>query len=75
MRRHVIANVNRRALPEIWSDPEYVTYRQRVMGFEFAPCTFCGGCELLDDNETDCLGNPFPVCGGCLWAQGLIQCP
>lgn len=75
LRRHVIANVNARSLPDIWNDPGYVAYRERVMGFDFAPCTFCGGCELLDNNETDCLGNPFPVCGGCLWAQGLIQCP
>jgi MoaA/NifB/PqqE/SkfB family radical SAM enzyme len=75
LRRHWIANVNARSLLEIWNDPEYVKYRERVMGFQFAPCTFCGGCELLDSNETDCLGNPFPVCGGCLWAQGLIQCP
>jgi hypothetical protein len=62
-------------LSDIWNDDAYVAYRERVMGFAFAPCTFCGGCELLDSNETDCLGNPFPVCGGCLWAQGLIQCP
>jgi hypothetical protein len=46
-----------------------------VQGFAFAPCTFCGGCEMLDGNEEDCLGNEFPACGGCLWAQGLIQCP
>lgn len=75
LRRHSFGNVNERPLREIWNDPAYVSYRERVMGFEFAPCTFCGGCELLDSNETDCLGNPFPVCGGCLWAQGLIQCP
>ena len=75
LHRHTFGNVNARPLPEIWNDPHYVAYRERVMGFGFAPCTFCGGCELLDTNETDCLGNPFPVCGGCLWAQGLIQCP
>jgi hypothetical protein len=25
--------------------------------------------------EEDCYGNTFPACGGCLWAQGVIQCP
>lgn len=75
VRRHTFGNLNARPLWEIWNDPDYVSYRERVMGFGFAPCTFCGGCELLDSNETDCLGNPFPVCGGCLWAQGLIHCP
>jgi len=75
LRKHSFGSVNTRPLLDIWNDPAYLAYRQRVMGFEFAPCTFCGGCELLETNETDCLGNPFPVCGGCLWAQGLVQCP
>lgn len=75
LRKHSFGNVNTRPLLDIWNDPAYLAYRQRVMGFEFAPCTFCGGCELLETNETDCLSNPFPVCGGCLWAQGLVQCP
>jgi MoaA/NifB/PqqE/SkfB family radical SAM enzyme len=74
-RAHVIGNVNRRSLLDLWNDPEYVRYREHVQGFKFAPCTFCGGCELLDGNEEDCVGNTFPACGGCLWAQGLIQCP
>ncbi len=75
LHRHVIGNVNERALGDLWLDPDYVTYRERVHSFGFAPCTFCGGCELLDSNREDCLGNQFPVCGGCLWAQGVIQCP
>ncbi|HKZ85960.1 MAG TPA: radical SAM protein [Anaerolineae bacterium] len=75
MRRHVMGNVTERRLLDVWSDPSYVAYRQRVQGFAFAPCTFCGGCELIEGNEEDCLGNTFPACGGCLWAQGIIQCP
>jgi MoaA/NifB/PqqE/SkfB family radical SAM enzyme len=73
--RHVIGNVRDRGLSDLWLDPEYVAYRERVQGFAFAPCTFCGGCDLSEANEEDCLGNPAPVCGGCLWAQGVIQCP
>jgi dihydroorotate dehydrogenase subfamily 1 len=38
-------------------------------------CTSCGACELMNNNEEDCFGNKFPTCGGCLWAQGVIQCP
>jgi hypothetical protein len=53
----------------------YVAYRQRVQNFAFAPCTACGGCDLSEANLEDCLGNEFPVCGGCLWAQAVIQCP
>lgn len=74
-RRHVVGHVAERRLKDIWLDPEYVAYRRRVQSFAFAPCTFCGGCDLSEANEEDCFGNTFPACGGCLWAQGVIQCP
>lgn len=74
-RRHVVGNVNERDLSDIWLDDEYVAYRQKVQTFGFAPCTSCGGCDLSEANEEDCFGNGFPACGGCLWSQGVIQCP
>ncbi len=74
-RRHVVGNVNDQDLLDIWSDEEYVAYRQKVQSFGFAPCTFCGGCDLSEANEEDCFGNDFPACGSCLWSQGVIQCP
>jgi len=74
-RRHAVGNVRQRSLTELWLDPDYVAYRARVQSFAFAPCTFCGGCDLSTANEEDCVGNVFPACGGCLWAQGVIQCP
>lgn len=73
--RHVIGNVGERGLLDLWSDPDYAAYRERVQGFAFAPCSFCGGCEMLEANKEDCVGNGFPACGSCLWAQGVIQCP
>ena len=74
--KHVIGNVADRSLEELWMDPGYVAYRERLHNFVFAPCSFCGGCDLSEKNEEDCLGNTeSPVCGGCLWAQGIIQCP
>jgi len=73
--RHIIGSVAQRELLDLWNDPAYVAYRERLQGFGFPPCTFCGGCEMLDSNEEDCLGNGSPACGGCLWAQGVIQCP
>jgi len=74
--KHSIGNVEERSLLDLWLDTDYVAYRERLHDFVFAPCTFCGGCELLDTNEEDCIGNQiFPVCGGCLWAQGIVQCP
>ncbi len=75
VRRHVIGNLAERGLIDLWNDPGYVAYRERVQSFAFAPCSFCGGCDMVDSNEEDCLGNVFPACGGCLWAQALIQCP
>ncbi|MEK7810037.1 MAG: radical SAM protein [Chloroflexota bacterium] len=74
-RKHVIGNVRLRSVSDLWEDPAYMAYRERVQSFAFAPCTFCGGCDLSEANEEDCMGNVFPACGGCLWAQGLIQCP
>lgn len=75
-KKHVIGNVGDRPLLDLWLDPEYIAYRERLHNFAFAPCTFCGGCDLSETNEEDCIGNHvFPVCGGCLWAQGIIQCP
>jgi len=74
-RRWVIGNVAERNLADVWNAPDYVAFRERVQRFDFAPCTFCGSCDLGEANEEDCMGNTFPTCGGCLWAQGVIQCP
>lgn len=73
--RHAVGNVRQRALRDLWLDPDYVAFRQRVQNFEFSPCTFCGGCDWAEANLEDCRGNVLPSCGGCLWAQGVIQCP
>ncbi len=73
--RYIIGNVRERALMDLWLDPAFVDHRERLHDFSFAPCTACGGCDLLENNEEDCLGNEFPACGSCLWAQGVIQCP
>jgi MoaA/NifB/PqqE/SkfB family radical SAM enzyme len=73
--RHTVGNVRESGLLDLWLDPEYVSYRQRVQSFAFPPCTFCGGCDMSESNVEDCFGNEFPACGGCLWAQGVVQCP
>jgi MoaA/NifB/PqqE/SkfB family radical SAM enzyme len=70
-----VANVNDRGLLEAWSDPAYVALRERLLAFDFAPCTICNSCDMADENQEDCFGSPTPTCGGCLWAQGFIQCP
>lgn len=74
-RRWAIGNVTERNLLDLWNTPDYVAFRERVQAFDFSPCTTCGGCYMSQENEEDCYGNNFPTCGGCLWAQGVIQCP
>jgi len=74
-RRHVMARLETRGLLDIWHDPAYRTFRQRVRDFDFAPCTICDGCPISDTNETDCYGSDTPSCGGCLWAQGIVAVP
>lgn len=74
-RRWIIGNIKEKSLSELWNDPEHIAFRERVQKFDFAPCTSCGACEMVQKNEEDCFGNTFPTCGGCLWAQGVIQCP
>lgn len=73
--RHILGNIGEQSLLDVWHNSEYTAYRERVQQFAFAPCTSCGGCELSWDNQTDCYSRPAPACGGCLWAQAVIQCP
>ena len=68
-------NVNETALMNLWHSNEYKAFREKVEQFDFSPCTYCASCEMAEANQEDCFGNTFPTCGGCLWAQGIIQCP
>ncbi len=70
-----VGNVGESPLPELWRSPSYTEFRVRVREFGFPPCPNCGGCELVESNEQDCYGNPFPTCGDCLYARGLVRCP
>ena len=75
VRSHAFGDVRTGDLAEIWRSKEYAAFREKVRAFDFSPCHVCGGCTMLEKNEEDCYGNTFPACGGCLWAQGVIQCP
>ena len=75
IKRCILGNLRTDRLNEIWESSEFDRIRRVVRRFPFSPCTDCGGCNLSDTNEQDCLGNVFPVCGDCLWAKGVIQCP
>lgn len=70
-----VGNLREHSLRELWLSQTYHDLRQQLRIFDFSPCTFCNACDLAERNEEDCFGNTQPACGGCLWAQGLIQCP
>ncbi len=78
-RRQVVAcsvgNIRQQPLSVLWNTEAFRRLRWRLVEFPFAPCIDCGGCDLRNSNQEDCHGNEFPVCGPCLWAAGLIQCP
>jgi hypothetical protein len=71
----LVGNVLEKDLLALWMDPAYLALRERLRDFDFSPCTFCNSCEMPDSNLEDCFGSSAPACGGCLWAQGIIQCP
>ena len=71
----VVGHIDQRPLGEIWRDPAFRAFRERVRAFDFPPCFHCGGCPLTETNGEDCYNNPAPVCGECPWAQGIVLCP
>jgi len=75
VRSYAVGHVDERPLAEIWRDTTYLEFRRRVRDFDFPACFACGGCPDTDTNATDCYGSPFPSCGECLWAQGIVLCP
>lgn len=70
-----LGDINEKRLREIWDSQEYSSFREKVDKFDFSPCFLCGHCNMSASNEEDCYGNGLPTCGGCLWSQGVIQCP
>ena len=73
IRAYGTGSLKNQDLLSIWNNPEYAAFRRRVYSFQFPSCTDCS-CHLQENNEADCDGNPFPVCGDCLWARGILRC-
>jgi MoaA/NifB/PqqE/SkfB family radical SAM enzyme len=74
-REFLVGSLSEKGLLDLWMEPGYLALRERLRDFDFSPCTFCNSCEMPDSNLEDCFGSSVPACGGCLWAQGIIQCP
>lgn len=71
----LLGNIQQQTFRELWEDPRYRSLRKRLRERSFSPCVTCRDCWLSYDNLQDCMGYNHPTCGGCLWAEGLIQCP
>jgi MoaA/NifB/PqqE/SkfB family radical SAM enzyme len=72
---YTLGSINERPLRDIWASSNSAQFRDRLREFPFSPCSTCGGCDRFAGNFIDCTDNTFPTCGGCLWAQGIVQCP
>jgi len=73
--KYSLGKISEVGLSEIWCSDDFKSFRKKVKEFPFSDCTQCSGCEMSKENKEDCHGNEFPVCGDCLWARGVIQCP
>lgn len=73
---YAVGNIREQRFAELWQSEEYRRFRANVHEFHYSPCTTCIHCDMFADGLDDCMhDHPSPVCGGCLWAQGLVQCP
>lgn len=70
-----VGNIHDTGLLDLWKDNTYVKLREKLQAFDFSFCTYCNSCDMAEANLEDCFGSDHPACGGCLWAQGFIQCP
>lgn len=72
---YTLGNIGIDNLKSIWDSEEYHDFREKVDSFDFSLCYNCSSCNFAEENKDDCFGNTYPTCGGCIWAQGVIQCP
>ena len=72
---HSFGSIYEKSFSEIWNSKAYCHFRDRVAAYNFAPCYFCGGCLRREGNADDCISSDGPVCGACLWGQGVARCP
>jgi len=73
----VFGNLSERGILAIWNDPNFVTFRQNVVRYDYPFCFNCNFalCDYVEggDFEQDCYINSEP-CGVCLWCMDVFQC-
>lgn len=76
VQRYLLGNINDQSLAEIWTNADYVRFRNEVRALNFPSCPNCDlreTCDFRERNEA-CWGWN-PSCADCLWAQDIIRCP
>ncbi len=72
---YTLGSIDTTNLQSIWESDEYSKFRNDVDYFEFSPCLSCGPCANAESNVEDCISDASRTCGGCMWGQGVVQCP
>ncbi|MFW5489594.1 MAG: radical SAM/SPASM family putative metalloenzyme maturase [Desulfovibrio sp.] len=79
VRPWLFGNLGDAELSDIWCSEAFSSFREQVLGYEYAYCSNCTyvPCDditgLSYSFEADCLGSPVP-CGHCMWSMGGLQC-
>lgn len=73
----IFGNLSEMDILAIWNLPEYRSFRESVLRYDFPFCFDCSFalCNYMQDEdfEQDCYISPVP-CGACLWCTGLFHC-
>ena len=77
IQRRSFGNLAEQGILEIWNSPQFTSFRQNVIGYDYPYCASCSlaPCDYVqtEEFEQDCHINREP-CGSCLWCMGLFQC-
>jgi putative metalloenzyme radical SAM/SPASM domain maturase len=73
----IFGNLALKDILQIWSDPEFSSFRKDVLAYDYPSCASCGlaPCDYVqtDEFQQDCHIRSVP-CGSCLWCTGIFQC-
>lgn len=73
----VFGNLAEQDMVRIWNNPEFTSFRNEVLAYDYPSCAGCGlaPCDYVqtDDFQQDCHIRKVP-CGSCLWCTGVFQC-
>lgn len=73
----VFGNVVGQDLLRIWNDPDFRSFREAALGYEYSYCASCSvaPCDYVQTEafEQDCHIRNVQ-CGSCLWNAGIFQC-